>query len=457
MTTLASANCAIDIPNDAALPGLADSAQPEAMLETCRQRLATVPAVVREAWTRCEPQEAIYQPGRACRISYALIGEANDRAELIYARWSRDRRNHASAQQVCTGAGCFDLFRYPRDRRMREIRSMQREDWLREASREWFAAWRGGGRWADDGWRCTPIKYVPESRLICRLKGLWVQGDDAHWMRAYIRVGRRDDAERQFQFLRSIERSGSAAALGTPLSVPHALGVAARGRLLATEFVRGPTLRDAALAGDAAAIERAAESLAAISRLPADLAATAAPSDLNDPDADTDGHGRSERLSGMLDDLLHAIPEADNAVSRLRTLTADGPPAPRKKSLVHGDLHAGQVILKGQRVCVVDWDSAHLCDATQDIANLAAELAVQQVVRGGAPAGDLASKCVAAWRRGGGPFDTRTLPWWTARAHVLRAWGLLRHLRPGWRHSAGALLDAAISALESGCKEWDCR
>lgn len=453
---------ALQVPRDPQLPGLTDAAQPEHMLEWCRAHLTNVPPARREAWTDCTVMDAVYQPGRACRIAYALRVGDDDRREIVYARWSPDRRTHASAVRVRLPRGFVDLHRFPRDRRMRAVRSMQRDGWLREAAERWFREWRGDGAFASDGWRCSPVKYVPESRLVCRLKGRWLSSSGEMWVRAYVRMTRRNDAASQFELLHAMEAALARSNCG--ISVPHALGVIDNKHLLATEFVRGVTLWNAATIEGPQLLQCVSAALAA-----AALAIKPGGNlrfSQNQP---------AVTPAAMLADLHQALPASHHACVALAAWRDSRPPSPRRAGLVHGDLHSRQIILKGSRTCVVDWERAGIGDPTQDIANLAAEfdaaahLATASLQRGCAAAHsaslppyheaestsleDWARICVQSWRSAGGLFDADTVRWWAVRAYVLRAWGLLRHLRCGWPQEAVALLERAVLA-QHGNIDW---
>jgi len=429
----------MDIPEDPAMPGLSRCAQPELMLENVRTAVADLGAPESADYNDCTPTEAIYQPGRACRIAYALNVRGIDRPEVVYARWPAESRTYASAIRVESGGESFDLFRYPRDRRLRQIRAMRREDWLIKASAEWFKRKYGAGHFTPESWRCSPIKYVPESRLVCRLKGEWESLAGAKWCRAYVRISRRNNAADQSELLSRLGAALNDAACG--LAVPESLGAVPRQHLLATEFIRGRTLRDAVACASGEEVAEACRKLASISRLKIDLASVPA------------GDDRVKPVS-MLADLHAVLPPASGSARTLDLWARTQPARPQVDALVHGDLHAGQVIQKNELLFVVDWDACRLGDPTQDITNLAAEIEFATRLTGDAASShDIAAACVQAWRTAGGVFNTRSARWWATHALVLRAWGLLRHLRPGWREAASRLLERA-SEVYSGGADW---
>lgn len=429
----------VDIPDDPALPGLSRCAQSETMLEIVRSVVAGLGAPATADYTDCSPTEAIYQPGRACRIAYALDARGMDRPEIVYARWPSEARTHASAIRVESGGASFDLFRYPRDRRLRPIRAMRREDWLVESSAEWFRRKFGEGRFTPESWRCSPIKYVPESRLVCRLKGNWETKSGTNWCRAYVRISRRNNAEDQAEILSRLATMLNDADCG--LAVPEILGAIPEHHLLATEFIRGRMLRDAITSASGQEIADTCRKLASISRLKIDLASVPATGERLDP-------------FSMLADLHAVLPPTSGSARTLDLWARTQPARPQVDALVHGDLHAGQVIQKKELFFVVDWDACRLGDPTQDITNLAAEIEYAARLTGEtASSGDIAAACVEAWRSAGGVFNTRSARWWATHAFVLRAWGLLRHLRPHWRSASSRLLERAAEVFSGGA-DW---
>lgn len=419
-----------ELPEDTELPGLS-AAHPDRMLEILKASPNVATAHERESWQSCTMTEAIYQPGRACRVVYSLGKDSDhERNDLLYARWARRMRPHESAIVLSADGGSLQIFRYPRDRRMRQIRSMRRDDWLRDAAESWFRIENGAGSMAQDGWRCTPIKYVPESRLVCRLKARWTADGTDKWVRAYVRISRRNDAEHVFGTMTNIRKSLMKS--GASVDVPAPLGILPARHLLATEFVRGRSLKELAVEGCAVEVASICKRLAMLHRhCPRAIAKSATMP--------------SEGIGEMLRDLSYASVERSKLCGELHGWNSQTPQSPDTLGLVHGDLHSGQVILRGARVCVVDWDRAALGDGTRDILNLALDFAVAPWLRNGDGnfATELASACVAAWRAAGGPWNSASARWWAVQSLVQRAWGFMRHLRPDWPLTSKRLLEQA--------------
>lgn len=426
----------VDIPDDPAMPGMSHCAQPERMLELVTAAAENLVDEERTDYSNCTLTEAVYQPGRACRIAYTLSVPGGERPEMVYARWPAEKRAHASAIRVGPDGEAFDLFRYPRDRRLRQVRAMRREDWLTEASAAWFSKQHGMGRFTHGSWRCSPIKYVPESRLVCRLKGEWATKGGKKWCRAYVRISRRNNAVDQFELLNRLTIALNDCNCG--LAVPTPLGIVPRQHLFATDFIRGRVLRDAIAGARFDEIIAGCHTLSAISRLRIDIAEVPPAGDRLDPMV-------------MLGDLKSVLPLPDGSAHTLDLWASTQPTRPRVDALVHGDLHAGQIIQKHENLFVVDWDACHLGDPTQDIMNLAAEIEYStRLMRDESTANDLAATCVAAWRSGGGSLNSLAARWWATHAFVLRAWGLLRHFRSGWRGASIRLLERAAEIYSGG-------
>jgi hypothetical protein len=424
----------LDVPDDPALPGLTDHAQPDGMLRVCREALEPMTNGASAIWERCIPTEAVYQPGRSCRIAYQLYRERWIRPEIVYARWSRTDHLHASAVRAGPPDAPFELYKFPSDRRMPQIGSMHEPCWLRDASESWVRQWLGDGRWADEGWRCTPIRYVPESRLACQLKGRWVGEDLERCVRAYVRMARQNHVEEQSSRLRMLQ--ARAATLG--FDVPHVLGDVPHRHLLATELIRGTTLWDAGDGEGPNVIRNVSGTLAAIRRAAVDGCAA---------------RDSAVTPETMLEELSAAVPGLAGLCEELRGWSWDAPPNPGPGEWVHGNLHSGQVLLSNDRVWVVDWERAGLGDPTQDITNLAVEFESRELAADAHSSlgSAWAEACVEGWRAAGGTFHASSAPWWAARAYVLRAWGLMRRLRPGWSRLVGLSLQRAANVYRFGC------
>lgn len=421
----------LQFPADPAMPDLEVAAQPENVLAACRDQLHDVSGDERAAWTRCKITEAIYQPGRSCRIAYEIETGDSDRPTIVYARWPADGRPHASATRVTTDGGSFDLFRYPRDRRLRQIRAMRRDDWLFEASSAWCRHRDGAGVMALADWRCTPIKYVPESRLVCRLKGRWQpQSGPERWMRAYVRISRINHTAKQAALLRELKHALATA--GAPFDVPEVFDSMDEHHLLATEFVRGQTMREAVDENEVGPVLEACERIAGLSKLPL---STASPATI--PPAPTPLE--------MMKDLAVASTELAVHCRTLADWAHTTPPIANRIGLCHGDLHGGQIIEKKGRFVVVDWDRVCIGDPVRDLCNFISDIEFRSYTKGFSDDSAIASRLLAAWKNAGGTVDHASYTWWRTYADTLRAWGLLRHLRPGWPAACAWLLSRAAS------------
>ncbi|MBK8268795.1 MAG: phosphotransferase [Planctomycetes bacterium] len=310
---------------------------------------------------------------------------------------------------------------------------MRRQEWLIGASVSWFREKLAMGWMSDDDWRCTPIKYVPESRLVCRLKGRWqfVAGGDK-WVRAYVRISRLDGSAEQVEVLNAVK--GALVRADMPFDVPSPLAAMPEHHLLATEFVRGTTLRQHVEAGHLSTVIEACRRIARLSQLDGIHILRPRPTLSPGP-----------RL--MLAELVAAAPSLAVHLHTLGDWAHTLPEPPAALLPVHGDLHAGQIIEKNEQFFLVDWDRAALGDPTCDICNLASEVEYRQQLMDVQGARLTAMDLIDAWRSVNGAFNSEAAPWWFAYACVLRAWGLLRHLRPNWSQGAEWLLQRAASVM----------
>ncbi|NOT33664.1 MAG: phosphotransferase [Candidatus Eisenbacteria bacterium] len=119
---------------------------------------------------------------------------------------------------------------------------------------------------------------------------------------------------------------------------------------------------------------------------------------------------RQIRLAALADPELGAAlwRGLDSARQQLSELEDSAAPRASSVSLIHGDLHLGQIVTAGGRPYVLDWEQAHRGEPAEDLGNFAAEL--EWWLPGEAHA--LLTVVVEAYRAAGGhAAPSRTL-WW---------------------------------------------
>lgn len=125
-------------------------------------------------------------------------------------------------------------------------------------------------------------------------------------------------------------------------------------------------------------------------------------------------------------------------------------PSSRSFVLAHGDLHDGQVLIDGPRVCLLDFDSLAFADAALDAANWVAHLQLRAVQRGGSEEQDVARGLASAFLDG---LDREREPGFGARLCWYQAATFLRlsavyAMRPRWWHLTAVLVTASKRCLE---------
>lgn len=154
-------------------------------------------------------------------------------------------------------------------------------------------------------------------------------------------------------------------------------------------------------------------------------------------------------LAALADTLGFLLPERASAVTGQALRLSEQLSAPGDLVPVHGDLHAKQLVLDGDRIGLLDLDRAALAPRAEDLGNLFAHIERDEVL-GRLPPGrsdEVAQALLAGYRAAGGMQPT------TAAIAAERAAGLLRlamqpfrDREPHWRRGVGTLLDRVAAA-----------
>ncbi len=290
----------------------------------------------------------------------------------------------------------------------------------------------------DDGWRrllraagihehrsrasVHLLRYNPERRAISRLE--W-DGRDTAVLRSY----RDGDFRRTLGVMATLER------LNNPL-IPRRLGWISGAATIALQWMPGEPLQRRMNAGLASAgeLRTIADALAALHAL--DGAGLSR----------RDGPGDAARLLALADDLAAIVPSqaarGRDLAARLGAWLASQDSG---QTVLHGDLHAGQIAVSPAGVGLLDFDEACAGDPAFDLANLRAHLeadvAAGRLRRHDAEeaTGILLDEYASA---SGHPIPP-TLDRLTACALVRLAPHPFRQRREGWADQIAALIDAA--------------
>jgi aminoglycoside phosphotransferase (APT) family kinase protein len=164
-------------------------------------------------------------------------------------------------------------------------------------------------------------------------------------------------------------------------------------------------------------------------------------------------------LESLLTATCHAAPAAGRSLAALVDRLADTVPVDADLALSHGAFRAGQVVLDGDRLCLLDLDTVSGSDAARDAGNALGYLSWADV-RGALSPG-LAAALRAAFLTGyaddrAAPCS-RALAWWTAAAMAKIAGRRFRSLATAeWRQvpellgRAAALVDPPAARAGTG-------
>lgn len=289
------------------------------------------------------------------------------------------------------------------------------------------------------------VRYKPERRFVFRLR-----------LRAHMRGARRKqriglygqvDADGTGARVQPVLAALAAQAGATdPVAVPRPVLHAPQHGLLLVEEIAGTPLTDhleredakkvlRRLAGRMADIQRSGVEPALTRGVREQMAALTAAQAMI-------GNVAEARAAGL----------AVHAGALVEVLGARAVAAP-VTTLIHGDFHAGQVLVRGRRSWIVDFDRAALGDPLSDLGTFIAGLQVD--VAEGRVARAPARRAAKAFLRGHAEAwpeiqDARRLAWHVAAALTEMAAAPLRQLRASWPELVRRRLDLAGNVLAGG-------
>jgi streptomycin 6-kinase len=291
----------------------------------------------------------------------------------------------------------------------------------------------------------TVVRYKPERRCVFRLH-LDARGRASGRKRRLGFYGQVDSDGAGSEVARVLEDLASRVGAMGPVAVPRPFLYDERLGLLLNEEIEGTSLLDhleredvkkvlRRLAARVVDIQRSGVRPARRVELPDQL-----------------------RTLTEVETMLHAVDEAreagldERAASIARLLTARATPPPLV-GCIHGDFHAGQVLVRGRRSWIVDFDRVAVGDPLIDPATLAAGLLLE-VTEGrlARPAARRAAKVflrayAEAWPAAS---DPERLAWQVAVTIHQSAVAPLRQLRPGWPALVSRRLDLAERIATGG-------
>ncbi len=402
-------------PRDPELPGLATLLDADAFAARLR---ALVPGAeilgVRGEYVR-------YKPGARCIAAYRVVlPDAEVRVHgIAHGADAPEKLAKRSARQAATGVlgaarlGCADLALaiavFPDDARLRALRRLESTEFRNRLMTRLRVLAPGA---TVQG--LTVLAYKPERRFVAR-----VDNDDG--THALLKL----HTPERFQVIPAQHGFSSRGAL----RVSRTLHASRKHAAFAYEWIDGRPL--ALFAADAdAALARSGEALAALHTQ------TPAPRERR-PGAEALA---SAALVAVLVPKL-AAPVRALAAQLAERLAAVSSPL----RALHGDFHAAQVLLDGDRAALIDLDNACAGDPAQDLAVFAAhaELEAMRTQRSPAIVATAVERLLSGYARVTEPPDARRLALHTAAALVSIAPQPFRSFDAAWPERIETLLERA--------------
>lgn len=441
------------LPQDPALPQLATALDAACMAQAFAGLLQ---APGRSTLQQCRIERIKYRPGRNLAVSYLLdlqddVGPYTQRVAARFCSGGASERRHASALQrpvqatrggpALSHLAALDMAAHwwPNDAKLAAGVVLADDHALRARWLPPVLQAAGGGRCVDH--RVTLVQVVPEHRVTARLA--LDRQDDGGQPQPALAVYAKADAEGRGAVTQAVMQSlwHSPARRAGRLLVPQPLLWQPGSGLQWQLAVPGRPLLDAWP-------QPGPDQAAAVGALVASLHATPAPA------APLQTlHALRQRLQLVLVLLCQVQPALQPRLLRLADLLAQGLDAAAAGpiSTLHGDLHPRNLLVDGERLTLIDLDSAHRGPALLELGAWLAD-ALYRAQLDGHDATATAAACqafLAGHRAGGGAaFAARHVAWATAwQLLCQRIWRCVVNLKPGRYALLPGLLAAAQALL----------
>jgi len=375
-----------------------------------------------------------YKPNTSCLVAFEVeVGEerigvyarchAEDRvAKVANAQPRMEVRGGLGAGMLADPEAGIAIFVYPNDHEIKSLRKLFEGERTPPRIRRMLPAHPHL-----HGSLPETLRYKPERRYVGKLSG---EGGPAAVIRLYPEAQFADTREKSWAFRDSGE-----------LHVPRVIGDSARYSMLAHEWVEGRSLFEAlGEQGEAGPVlGRVAGALAALHRQRPRLGAMYSASDY------------CRALVGACEAVEAVDPEQGRRAVEIFHLVHDLVHARRwRAQAVHGDFTDDQVVVREDRVTVLDYDRAGYGDPGMDVGAFGAGMILRalhgQLPMSGAEAA--AGEFSAAYRRAAGVEDAPGNRAFTAGALLMMAPEPFRYRLADWPEAIAALLDSAERVLQ---------
>ena len=451
------------MPQDPALPQLAQALDTQAM---GRVFAAELPA---HQVLGCVVDRVKYRPGRNCSVSYrlrlrtAVDGEFEQRVAARFCSGGDAAQRHRKAARQAwqpSPAGpalshvpALDMLAFwlPNDAKLDALRWLQDPAALRQRSLLPLLADLGGATAELIDHDCQLVQLVPELRVCCRVQLRWrpAPGAAERCDTLYAKAASQRSGALTHAVMLAL--SASQAQASGRLHTPRSLAWQADAGLHWQQGVPGQALgRVDPAVGPASA--------AAVGRLLAALHGCAVPAPAL-ADAAALATQRQQALAllqaaGLVQDDAH-----QPRLSRLAGWLQQAADALVKQPAVtlHGDLHPANLLVDGDRLWLIDFDSVRIGPAALELGGWVAD-SLQRALLTGQPLVDAARSWrafLAGYEAAGGAAVPGQLLAWGAVHHLVcrRASGNVANLKPGRLAAVPQLLRWAEQIAAAGSVE----
>lgn len=443
-------------PADRALPHLAQALDEAAMGEVFGDAVRMHGVQVEH----CSAERIKYRPHRNCSLSYRLqLREtATNRVfeQHVAARLSssedalrRSERAHGAVLSASRAGRALRLFPeldmltwwWPNDPKLAAPRVLADARALREQVLPEVVAALSAGRGKLADYHIAVAQYVPEHRVCARVDLSWQADGGRHTQTVYAKASREPGSAAAHAILRDLQVC--AAWRAGRLRTPRAVLWQPQFDLHWQQGLPGRALLALAPAEAARFAAALGAQLAALHATP-----VATPRELTVPSLRARLHDVNEVLSWALPDsrdaLQCAVAHLGERVDALAGITP---------ATLHGDLHAGNILVDGGQLAMIDLDGLRCGPAVLELGGWIADGMYRALLDHGSPARDR-----AAWQAlleayagaGGGAPASPELAWATAW-HLLcqRAWRCVVNLKPGRFAIAPRLIELACDVARA--------
>ncbi len=398
------------------------------------------------AVAECEPSYVRHKPGETTIVAFRLTASAEDsttnRGENHtwgYAHWSADARRAATIYNKAmsfrprpslVGPGLVRLdahtvvYVFPNDARLRKLRWYSEPRKLKRSLAELTSP---GERISARKTSVEVLRYKPERRVVAKV----TMATKRRTSKLLLRYSTQTRAKELGAVANHLRSYG--------VDTPQPIAQLANGHVSIDEFVSGTQLRDIVSRDQLVDGSALADALGRFHSVPptSTIGKRSAESEL-------------ARSNGGLCGLRQWEPAlASRARNTAAALRRTAPQSRSSDVLLHGDLHAKNILIDGEQMVFVDLERVAMGPVAIDLGYFHAH-AIAHAIRtpGESPTAETyAVSTIDSYRTRFAPIADDELGWHTAIGLVDQALLVARHLEPGWRATSAALLDAAVAHL----------